>query len=157
MFELLVLVIVANSAPVLARHVCGARFATPIDGGRVLRDGRPVLGRSKTWRGLVAGVLATAALAPLLGVRFELGLATGALALAGDLLASFVKRRRGYAPSARAPLLDTQPEVLLPAAVLRSAYDLSWLEVAAAALGFHLIVRLSSPLLYRLRLRRRPW
>ena len=157
MLEMLVLVIVANSAPVLARHVCGARFAAPIDGGRVLGDGRPVLGRSKTWRGLVAGVLATAALAPLLGLPPGLGLATGTLALAGDLLASFVKRRCGYAASARAPVLDTQPEVLLPAVVLRSAYEMNWLEVAAAALGFHLIVRFSSPLLYRLRLRRRPW
>jgi len=157
MLELLVLVIAANSAPVLARHVCGARLAAPIDGGRVLRDGRPLFGSSKTWRGLVAGGLASAALAPLLGLAPGLGLATGALALGGDLLASFIKRRRGYAASARAPVLDTQPEVLLPAIVLRSAYDMSWLEVAAAALGFHLIVRFSSPLLYRLRLRRRPW
>jgi len=157
MLELLVLVIAANSAPVLARHVFGTRFAAPLDGGRVLRDGRPVLGRSKTWRGLIAGTLASAALAPLLGLAPELGLATGGLALGGDLLASFFKRRRGYPASARAPLLDTQPEVLFPAVVLRSAYGMSWLEVAAAALGFHLLVRLSSPLLYRLRLRRRPW
>ncbi|MEQ8234950.1 MAG: CDP-archaeol synthase [Gammaproteobacteria bacterium] len=157
MLELLVLVIVANSAPVLARHLCGARFAVPVDGGRMHRDGRPLLGSSKTWRGLAAGLLATPLVALLLGIEAVLGLATGALALGGDLAASFAKRRRGYVASARAPLLDTLPEALLPAAVLREAYAIDWLEVGVVTAAFHVIVRASSPLLFRLGLRRRPW
>ncbi|MEQ8662067.1 MAG: CDP-archaeol synthase [Gammaproteobacteria bacterium] len=157
MLELLALIVIANSAPVLARHLCGARFAAPVDGGRLHADGRPLLGRSKTWRGLVAGALASTLLAPLLGVASLLGLATGALALTGDLLASYAKRRRGHAPSAQAPLLDSVPEALLPALVLRDAFALDWLDVALVTAAFHVIVRGASPLLYRLGLRRRPW
>ena len=46
----------ANMAPVFARgHF--ATLAVPIDGGRRWR-GRRILGDHKTWRGIVAGVVA---------------------------------------------------------------------------------------------------
>jgi CDP-2,3-bis-(O-geranylgeranyl)-sn-glycerol synthase len=156
-FELLLLVIVANSAPVLARNLLGERCARPVDGGRTLADGRPLFGRSKTWRGLAAAILACAAAAPLLGVDARLGALAGALTMAGDLLASFTKRRRGYAASDHAPLLDTVPEALLPALALSEPFALSWWEIPALVALFHAAVRLTSPLLYHLHLRRRPW
>ncbi len=157
MLDLLLLVIAANSAPVLARHLLGVRAAQPIDGGLVLRDGHALFGSSKTWRGLAAACLACAALAVVLGRDWTLGAAAGALAMAGDLLASFLKRRRGIRPSGRAPLLDSVPEALLPALVLRGPLQLQWLEIAALVVLFALIVRVSSPLLYRLHIRRHPW
>jgi len=53
--------------PILFARPLGARFARPVDGGIVLRDGHPLLGRSKTWRGLAAAVVlaACAAAAPV--------------------------------------------------------------------------------------------
>ena len=42
----LILISAANGAPVLVARLLGARFARPIDGGIVLRDGHPLLGRS---------------------------------------------------------------------------------------------------------------
>lgn len=157
MLELLLLIFVANSAPVLAADLLGGRWGQPIDAGLRMRDGRPLLGHSKTWRGVAAALIATAAAAPLLGLHWSAGLAAGALAMSGDLIASFCKRRLGYAPSDRAPLLDSIPESLLPALGLRAAFALQWLEVAAVVAVFAIAVRLVSPLLYRLHIRRRPW
>ncbi|MCG3143427.1 MAG: hypothetical protein HONDAALG_00775 [Gammaproteobacteria bacterium] len=157
MLELLLLIFVANSAPVVAGDLLGRRWERPIDAGLRLRDGRPLLGRSKTWRGLAAALIATTAAALLLGSHWRTGMAAGALSMSGDLIASFSKRRLGYAPSDRAPLLDSVPESLLPAVGLRAAFALDWLEVAAVVTLFAFVVRLISPLLYRLHIRRRPW
>lgn len=157
MLELLLLIFLANSAPVLAADLLGRRWEQPIDAGLHLRDGRPLLGRSKTWRGLVAALVATTAAAPLLGLHWSTGLTAGALSMSGDLIASFCKRRLGYAPSDRAPLLDSIPESLLPVLGLRAAFALEWLEAAAVVAVFAIVVRLVSPLLYRLHIRRRPW
>ena len=40
---------------------------------------------------------------------------------------------------------------------MRGGPALGWLDILFAAALFHLGVRLGSPLLYRLRLRRHPW
>lgn len=157
MLELLLLIVVANSAPVVAGDLLGNRWEQPVDAGLRLRDGRPLLGRSKTWRGLAAALVATTVAAMALGLHWSTGLTAGALSMAGDLIASFSKRRLGYAPSARAPLLDSIPESLLPAAGLREAFALDWLGVIAVVALFAIMVRLLSPLLYRLHIRRRPW
>jgi len=157
MLQLLLLIIIANSSPVVARNMLGERWQTPIDFGIELRDGRPLLGRSKTWRGLIAACAACTLAAPLLGVHYLDGLAVALLAMAGDILASFLKRRLGYAPSSQSLLLDSLPEALLPALFLRKTFLLTWLEAAALVVLFAAIVRLTSPLLYRLGIRKRPW
>ncbi|HUR25973.1 MAG TPA: CDP-2,3-bis-(O-geranylgeranyl)-sn-glycerol synthase [Candidatus Thermoplasmatota archaeon] len=47
---------VANMSPLLvAKAIPG--WKAPIDGGRLARDGRPLLGKGKTWRGLVGGTV----------------------------------------------------------------------------------------------------
>ena len=80
----LILIVVANGGPVLFARMLGRRFADPIDGGVVLRDGRPILGRSKTWRGLAAAVVLTACVAVLVGLPWQAGALIGASAMAGD-------------------------------------------------------------------------
>lgn len=155
--QLLVLLILANAAPVAASRLCGDLWRQPIDGGQRLRDEAPLFGRSKTWRGLVAATLACALAAPALGLRWTLGVQVGGLAMLGDLAASFVKRRLKLAAGARAPRLDSLPEALLPAWCLREDFGLGAGGALLAALGFVLTVRLASPLLHRLRLRPRPW
>jgi hypothetical protein len=99
--QALILISTANGAPVIARKLFGARFAQPVDGGLLLPDRQPLFGPSKTWRGLVAAVACSAAIAPLLGLSFLLGAGFGALSICADLLASFTKRRLGFTLCAR--------------------------------------------------------
>lgn len=157
MLALLLLIVAANGAPVALHAMLGERWGTPVDCGVRLADGRRLLGDAKTWRGLVAALAASTALAPVLGLAPLLGLAAGALAMAGDLLASFVKRRLGRPRSSRALLLDTVPESLLPALGLMRPLHLSGVEILGLVILFSLLDALISPLLYRLRIRRRPW
>ncbi|MFA9419894.1 MAG: CDP-archaeol synthase, partial [Gammaproteobacteria bacterium] len=64
---LVLLVAIANGAPVVISLLMGHRWNAPLDGGLRLADQRPALGPSKTIRGVLASVLATALLAPLFG------------------------------------------------------------------------------------------
>ena len=155
--RLLVLLGVANSAPILAKRWLGARWNTPLDGGWLFPDGRPLLGPSKTVRGLVAAVAGTALAGELLGFTLGLGAQMGVAAMLGDALSSFVKRRLGIAPSGRATGIDQIPEALLPLLVVRSALTLSLLQVAAITLVFFALSIPLAWLAFRLGLRDRPY
>ena len=113
-FQLLVLLLLANGTPMVAGKLLGARLARPLDGGLEFADGRPLFGRSKTIRGVVLAILVTIAGAPLVGLAWQIGLLTGALAMAGDLCSSFFKRRLGLPASSPAVGLDQIPESLFP-------------------------------------------
>ncbi len=147
----------ANAAPVVARKLMDKRFANPVDGNRRLADGNPLFGPSKTWRGLIAAVICSAAAAPLLGLTAMVGAGFGALSMGADLLASFTKRRLGYAPSSRARLLDVFPEALLPMLVLQAQLGLDRWEIVIAMLLFFVLEASFSPLLFRLHIRNRPY
>ena len=83
-FQSLILVTAANGAPVLFAQLLGPRFARPVDGGIVLRDGHPLLGRSKTWRGLAAAIVFAACTAVFISLPWQAGALAGASAMAGD-------------------------------------------------------------------------
>ncbi|UCE32352.1 MAG: CDP-archaeol synthase, partial [Burkholderiales bacterium] len=153
----LLLLGVANGAPIVARRMLGKRFGAPLDAGLVLRDGRPLLGASKTVRGLVAALALTSAVAPLLDLRWSTGLALAAASMAGDLLSSFAKRRIGLRLHAQAFGLDQTPEALLPLWLLREPLGLGWADVAFAVLLFVALEILLSRLLFRLRIREQPY
>lgn len=155
--RLLLLLLVANGAPVVAKKLLGATCARPIDGGARLFDGRPLLGRSKTWRGLAAALLATGLAAPLLGLPVSLGALIGAGAMAGDLLSSFVKRRLGRAPSSRALGLDQIPEALIPLLAAALFTPLGPGGVALGTAGFVLGSLALSRLMFDLDLREQPY
>jgi len=155
--QLLVLLTVANGAPVIAERVLGKRWSQPLDGGRVWRDGRPVLGGSKTNRGVICAVVATMLVAPAIGVSWTVGLAVAAAAMAGDLFSSFVKRRLGLSASERATGLDQVPESLLPALVCARELELQWPDVVIVTAMFSVGEIALSQLLYRLRIRTRPY
>ncbi len=155
--RLLVLLGVANIAPIAARHLLGARWQAPLDGGWRFVDGRPLLGPSKTWRGLVAAVLVTALAAPLLGWPALVGAVLGAGAMAGDALSSFVKRRLGIASSGQATGLDQIPEALLPLLLLAGWLDLSWMQIVGVTAAFFAIEIPLARWTYRLGLRDRPY
>ncbi len=127
--QILVLLTLANGAPVVAKKIFGERFNSPLDGGVAFFDGRPLFGKSKTIRGIVVAVLATAAAAPLIGLSLATGAIVAAAAMAGDLLSSFTKRRLGFKPSSQALGLDQIPESLLPMLAARTMLPLSALDI----------------------------
>src|SRR6185295_6776395 len=47
---------VSNMSPLLVARVI-PKWNAPIDGGRMAKDGQRVLGKGKTWRGLVGGTV----------------------------------------------------------------------------------------------------
>jgi CDP-2,3-bis-(O-geranylgeranyl)-sn-glycerol synthase len=149
--QILALVVWANGVPVLLRLLLGHRFAYPLDGGYLFRDGRPWLGISKTWRGLGAALLTTPLLAVLLGLPWLLGMIAAFGAMSGDLIASFIKRRLGRQPSESVLLLDQIPEALIPTLVLMPFLDLSASRVAIVVIAFTLIDLLLTPFAARLR------
>jgi CDP-2,3-bis-(O-geranylgeranyl)-sn-glycerol synthase len=139
--RVLVLLTIANNAPIAAKLLFGSRWDHPVDNGLLLVDGRPLLGASKTWRGVIAAVLLSGLLAPALGFAPAMGALIGALAMAGDMLASFTKRRLGIPSSGKSFGLDQLPEALLPLLPTREALGLSWLLVAAVTLAFVVLER----------------
>ena len=153
----LILISAANGAPVLLARLLGARFAHPIDGGIVLRDGHPLLGRSKTWRGLAAAILLAACVAVLIGLPWRLGALAAASAMAGDCLSSFVKRRFGLEPSSMTLGLDQVPELLFPAVACNAYLPLGPIDVLTIVLVFSVGELAMSRLFFAVGLRDRPY
>lgn len=157
LFQVLALLIVANGAPVMADRLWGQRYAKPIDAGWVLPDGRPLFGRAKTWRGLLASIGMTVSVSGLIGWEWATGVVFALYVMIGDLMSSFLKRRLSLKESSRARGLDTLPESVLPSFLLKEALGLGWSDIALAAIGFFLIEEWGSPILFKLRIKKRPY
>lgn len=157
LLQLLLTLTVANGAPVIAKKLLGSRFACPLDCSVTFFDGRPLLGSSKTVRGILLALLASAACAPLVGLDWTVGLVVGAAAMAGDLCSSFLKRRMKLAPHSRAIGLDQIPESLFPLLACREWLGLSALDIVVGVAVFLLGELLLSQLLFRAHLRDRPY
>jgi len=155
--RLLLLLGVANSGPIAARRLLGDRWSWPLDAGLHFTDGRPLLGRSKTVRGIAVAVAACMLCGPLLGLPIAVGAVIGAVSMAGDALSSFVKRRLAIEPSGQAFGLDQIPESLLPLLAVQGMLDLSLLQVALITSAFVLLEIPLARLSYRLGLRERPY
>ena len=155
--KILVLAALANGTPLVAKKIFGSRFSYPVDGGRTLVDGRPLFGPSKTIRGVLGSILVTSACAPLIGVEVSVGATAAAAAMAGDLLSSFLKRRLDFPPSSQAIGLDQVPESLFPMLACRQALSLSIVDIVLGVAIFVAGELIFSRLLYRLRLRDRPY
>lgn len=154
---LLFLVFVANGTPVVLKRVLGERFAFPLDGGVAFVDGRPLLGRAKTVRGIVLAVVATSMAAPMVGLDWKIGAVVGTAAMAGDVFSSFVKRRFGLPSSSRVTGLDQVPESLFPLLACSGALSLTLAEIAAVTALFFVGDIALSPLFFRLGVRDRPY
>ena len=144
---LLLMLLIANGSPLAARALLGEHLAQPVDGGLRFRD-RPLLGPSKTWRGLITAILASTLSAPILGFDWHIGLIVGALAMLGDLLSSFIKRRLGHLSGTRAIGLDHLPESMLPLLACMPLLGLPLRHVLGISLTFMLVDLLLSRALY---------
>lgn len=155
--QALILLLVANGAPVLMNNLLGCRYAWPVDNGLKLADGRSLFGNAKTWRGLGAAAGMAGVAAILLGIEARVGILFGGLAMTGDLLSSFIKRRLGREESTRARGLDTVPESLLPVWLLRESLGLGFIDIVLIIGLFFMAEEWLSPLLYKWHIRKRPY
>ena len=145
--HLVLLLIIANGTPVLLWLALGPRWNWPLDNNRQLADHRPLLGPSKTLRGLVGALVVTGLLAPLFGLSMLEGASFALLAMLGDLCSSFIKRRLGFVSSRSVPLLDQLPESILPLWGMQSVLGASGSEMTLAVAIFIVIdLLLSRPL-----------
>jgi CDP-diglyceride synthetase len=155
--QALVLLTLANGTPVIAKDLLGDRFAVPIDGGVKFVDARPVLGSSKTVRGIFLSILVTSAFAPVTGLDWKIGALVASVAMAGDLISSFLKRRINLPAGGRATGLDQVPESLFPLLACQSALSLTALDIVTGVVIFFVGELLLSRLLYRFHLRDHPY
>lgn len=157
LLPLLLLIIIANGAPILIRWLLNNSFSLAVDFGQKLPDNRRLFGSSKTWRGIFAALVATTIAAWLLGHSPETGLQIAFYAIIGDLGSSFIKRRLSMKPSSMAPLLDQVPESLLPAYMLKQEFNLDISSLTLLILIFIIIELLLSHMLYRYGVRKQPY
>ncbi|MBD3263305.1 CDP-2,3-bis-(O-geranylgeranyl)-sn-glycerol synthase [Candidatus Woesearchaeota archaeon] len=87
---------IANSTPVIAGKLLG-KYNAPIS--------KKILGKGKTWGGLIFGLLAGTLAGYFLNALY-LGFLLSLGALLGDIIGSFIKRRFGLKRGTAVPLLD---------------------------------------------------
>jgi CDP-2,3-bis-(O-geranylgeranyl)-sn-glycerol synthase len=155
--KLLMLLTAANGSPVILKSIVGDRWARPLDGGLKLADGQPLFGRSKTIRGIVIALLATTAAALALGLGWQTGAMVGGVAMAGDLMSSFVKRRLKLPSSSRASGLDQVPESLLPTAAAALFLPLTTWDIVIVVALFVAGEVVISWIFFRIGIRDRPY
>jgi len=155
--QFLFLIIVANGSPIIGRWIMNGYWEMPIDGGAVFFDGRPILGTSKTYRGLACSLFGTVLAGTLVGLSWKISLIVSALAMVGDCLSSFVKRRLGYPSGAKAFGLDQIPESLLPMLGMWNVLNLSALGLVLTVLIFVVAEQVLSSIGYKLRIRKHPY
>ena len=86
LIEVLVLIALANGAPLIAKKVLRARFAWPIDCGAQFFDRHPLFGPSKTIRGLICALAVVSVSAWIMGLGLTVGLTIALAAMLGDLI-----------------------------------------------------------------------
>jgi CDP-2,3-bis-(O-geranylgeranyl)-sn-glycerol synthase len=128
---------IANSSAVIFGH------GAPVDLGKKMGDGRRIFGDGKTWYGLLGGTLAGTAFgfgqilgssiqypdhhwgygpspnAYLIAILIPLG------ALLGDLLGSFIKRRRGIGRGEKIAFLDIY-DLIIGVFILLLLFQFTW-------------------------------
>ena len=134
----------------------------PLDFGKVFKDGRPVLGAHKTFRGFFAGLMLGTLVGfgesfifknfnPILGFTLSFG------AVIGDVVWAFFKRRLGLKPGALLPVVD-QVDFVVGAILFSLPVTTPQLNVIlmifVLTIPIHLLTNLCAFLLH---LKEKPW
>jgi CDP-2,3-bis-(O-geranylgeranyl)-sn-glycerol synthase len=123
----------ANAVPVLAGG------GLPVDLGRKFRDGKPVFGKNKTFRGFFSGLGVGTFVGLVEAFIFNypvlFGLMTALGALVGDLAGAFFKRRLNIPPGGLLPIVDQLDFIIGALALSLPSFSsmLSW-ELAVTVL-----------------------
>jgi CDP-2,3-bis-(O-geranylgeranyl)-sn-glycerol synthase len=145
----------ANGAPVLAGG------GPPLDFGKKFFDGKPILGKNKTFRGfffgwfigLMVGLIETM----LFGYPILFSVLSPLGALMGDLAGAFLKRRLNIAPGGLLPVID-QIDFVVGALLFSLPLSMISWELALAVIvitpPIHLFTNFLS---YKLKLKNNPW
>lgn len=155
--QLLVLLGVANGIPILAKKLLQDRFNLPLDGGLILPDGEPLFGAAKTVRGVILSIACTTGAAILLNLDWSIGATMAGMSMLGDLFSSFVKRRLHLPLHAQVFGLDQIPEALLPLLAVKARCNLTSGDIAVLVIAFVVLELGLSRLLFRLKIRDRPY
>jgi len=155
--QLLALLGIANGTPIVARKLLQDRLSAPVDGGIILPDGEPIFGNSKTVRGVILSVVTTTGSAVLLHLDWSTGATIAGLSMLGDLFSSFVKRRLHLPLHAQAFGLDQIPEALLPLLIVKEQFNLTSNAIAVLVITFIVLELVLSRILFRLKIRDRPF
>ena len=145
----------ANAIPVIT----GGGY--PIDFGKKFFDGKPILGKNKTFRGFFSGLIVGTAVGLLESMFFGYPIPFGFLlslgALFGDLAGAFLKRRLGLAPGDLLPVID-QVDFILGAILFSFPLQILGLNLAISVLiitpPIHLLTNFAA---YKLGLKSNPW
>ena len=146
-----------NGAPILLTKFAGKRFDYPIDCNRLFIDGRPILGASKTFRGLVSALVMSVLIGSIFAMPLLTSLLFGALSMAGDMTSSFIKRRLGLISSSMALGLDQIPESLFPLLGCKALLGISTTQIFSIALAFFCVELILSRILFWLKIRKTPY
>jgi hypothetical protein len=155
--KLLLLLGIANGAPIVLNKLLDNRFSSPVDGDVVLPDQRPLFGPSKTWRGIVVAITSCGIAAELMHLAFHVGILFGACAMAGDLFSSFIKRRLNIQPSGMALGLDQIPEALFPLLAIKDRFMLTADYITLLTALFLVLELVISRILFELHIRKEPY
>lgn len=155
--HVLLIVGLANGAPILAARILSTHLSTPIDRGRLAPDGYAWLGQGKTWRGIISAYLLALPAALWLEYPVITSVYIIGLSMCGDLISSFIKRRLAMPSSSRAFLLDQIPEAGLPVVYLWGTGQLTILDALWIVLLFIVAEVGLSKILYKLHIRKRPY
>jgi len=145
----------ANAMPVIS----GGGY--PMDFGKKFFDGKPILGKNKTFQGFFSGLVIGTAVGLVESAFFGYPLLFGLLlslgALFGDLAGAFVKRRLGLAPGDLLPVID-QIDFIIGAILFSLPLQiLSWELILAVLIitpPIHLLTNFAA---YKLGLKNNPW
>lgn len=155
--KVLLLIVIANGAPILARNLFRTHFDDPVDLGLHFFDKRRLFGPTKTMRGIFMAVMITPVAAHYMDINWFSGFLVGLYAMSGDLFSSFVKRRKGFEPSEMAFGLDQVPEALFPLLALMTYFKFSLVEVLVMVGLFAIIELVFSRILYFMHIRLHPY
>lgn len=155
--KILLLIIIANGAPIIARHIFRSHFDDPLDLGLHFFDKRPIFGPTKTMRGIFVAVMVTPIAAHFMEINWFTGFLIGLYAMFGDLFSSFIKRRKGFEPSEMALGLDQIPESLFPLLALMTYFQFNLIEVLVMVGVFAIVELVFSRLLFYMHIRLRPY
>ena len=145
----------ANGAPVLAGG------GPPLDFGKKLWDGKPALGKNKTFRGLFFGLAIGVMVGLVENMLFGYPLLFSVLsplgALVGDLAGAFLKSSLNIAPGGLLPII-VQIDFVVGALLFSIPLSMiSWELALVVILITPPIHLLTNFLAYKLKLKNNPW
>ena len=161
----------ANMAPVMVKKI--NLFVFSIDFNKTINS-KPVLGKNKTFRGLIFGVIFSLIIAYLQFLLYKMGffknisffnyqnwllfgLLMGLGALTGDLIKSFFKRRLNFKPGAKFVPFDQTDFVVGALLFIMPVFDLTLkIFVVSLVLSFVLHI-ITNHLAFYFRIRNEKW